>query len=139
MLDGLGKIWNSPNTLVGLVVGGLGLWFGGRVGIGHNAVEFRDSPLMDLFASCGAITLGNVIVYGSRAYGLAEHERVHTLQGQFAGPVYLPLHAIGMALSLLSCPFTSLRRRGCGPFHGHLNFMEGWPGCASLYRSPPRR
>ncbi len=137
MLDGLGKIWNSPNTLVGLVVGGLGLWFGGRVGIGHNAVEFRDSPLMDRFAPCGAITIGNVIVYGSRAYGLAEHERVHTLQGQFAGPAYLPLHALGMALSLLSYPLPLLRRSGCSPFHGRLNFMEGPPTRDCLY--PGRR
>ena len=133
MLDVVGKTWNLPNTGIGLLVGGVGLLFGGRVGIGHNAVEFRDSPLMDVFTRCGAITLGNVIVYGSHAYRLGPHERIHTLQGQFAGPAYLPLNAIGMGLSLLSYPVRALRRPGCGPFHGRLNFMEGWPTKACLY------
>ncbi len=133
LLDGLGKIWSLPNTFIGLALGYAGLAFGGRVGFGHNAVEFRDSPLMDLFSPRGAITLGNVILYGRHAYGLADHERVHTLQGQFAGPAYLPLNAIGMTLSLLSWPLRSLRRPGCGPFHGRLNFMEGWPTRACLY------
>lgn len=133
LLDAAGKIWNLPNTGIGLIFGGAGRLFGGRVGLGHNAVEFRDSPLMDVFTRTGAITLGNVIVYGSRAYWLAEHERIHTLQGQFTGPAYLPLNAIGMALSLLSYPVRALRRPGCGPFHGRLNFMEGWPTKACLY------
>lgn len=139
LLDGLGKVWNLPNTILGLALGVLALPFGGRVGFGHNAVEFLECPLVDRFTPCGALTLGNVILYGSRAYDLAEHERVHTLQGQFVGPAYLPLNAIGMALSLLSWPVKSLRRCGCGPFHGHLNFMEGRPGRASLYRWALRR
>ncbi|TDU31389.1 hypothetical protein DFR24_0757 [Panacagrimonas perspica] len=137
LLDGLGKIWNLPNTILGLSLGVLTLPFGGRLGFGHNAVEFMECPLMDRFAPCGAITLGNVILYGRHAYGLAEHERVHTLQGQFIGPAYLPLNVIGMALSLLSWPVKRLRRPGCGPFHGRLNFMEGHPAKDGLY--PGRR
>jgi hypothetical protein len=143
LLDLAGKAWNLPNTAVGLVLGLLALPFGGRVNLGHNAVEFRECPLMDRLAPRGAITLGNVILYGSRAYALAAHERVHTVQGQFAGPAYLPLHALGMALSLLSWPIARLRRSRCGPFHGRLNFMEGWPTCDELYRgrrpAPPCR
>jgi hypothetical protein len=134
LLDVVGKAWNLPNTAVGLLLGGVALPFGGRVGLGHNAVEFRECPLMDRLAPCGALTLGNVILYGRHAYGLAAHERVHTLQGQVAGPAYLPLHALGMGLSLLSWPVARLRRPRCGPFHGRLNFMEGWPTCAELYR-----
>lgn len=133
LLGSLGKLWNAPNTGVGLIVGGLGRAFGGHVTCAHNAIEFRDSPLMDRFSPCGAIALGNVIVYGSRAYGLAAHERIHTLQGQWLGPAYLPLHALGMTLSLLSWPIAALRRPGCSPVHGRLNFMEGWPSQARLY------
>lgn len=133
LVDLLGKLWNLPNTLLGLLVGGLGHAFGGRVGVAHDAIEFRDNPLMNAFSPCGAITLGNVIVYGSRAYHLAAHEQVHVLQGQFTGPLYLPLAVLGMSLSLLSWPVVRLRRPGCSPFHGRLNFMEGWPSQPCLY------
>lgn len=132
-LDGVGKAWNLPNTAIGLVAGGLSLPFGGRVVLGHNAIEFLDCALMNRFTPRGAITLGNVILYGRHAHGLAAHERIHTLQGQFAGPLYLPLHALGMTLSCLSWPFPKLRRPRCGPFHGRLNFMEGWPTRSVLY------
>lgn len=138
-LDVAGKAWNLPNTMIGVLVGALALPFGGRVGLGHNAIEFRACPLMDAFASHGAITIGNVILYGRHAYELAPHERVHTLQGQFLGPAYLPLNAIGMILSLLSWPIRSLRRPRCGPFHGRLNFMEGWPTRTHLYRGRAER
>jgi hypothetical protein len=133
-LDLVGKAWNLPNTVIGLAFGGATLGFGGRVIVGHNAIEFVDCPLMNRLAPHGAITLGNVILYGRHAHGLGPHERVHTLQGQFAGPAYLPLHALGMSLSLLSWPlFPRLRRPHCGPFHGRLNFMEGWPTRAVLF------
>ena len=138
-LDVVGKAWNLPNTVIGLVAGGLSLPFGGRVVLGHNAIEFLDCALMNRFTPCGAITLGNVILYGRHAHGLEPHERVHTLQGQFAGPLYLPLHALGMTLSCLSWPFPKLRRPRCGPFHGRLNFMEGWPTRAVLYAEDESR
>lgn len=133
LLDLIGKAWNAPNTLIGLCLGGIGQAFGGTVGIAHNAIEFRDNALMNALHPGGAITIGNVIIYGRQAYLLAAHERVHTLQGQFTGPLYLPLNAIGMLLSVLSWPVVGLRRPGCSPFHGHLNFMEGRPRCATLY------
>lgn len=133
LLDVIGKAWNAPNTLIGLCVGGVGHAFGGQLGMANNAIEFRDNALMNAFSPCGAIALGNVIVYGSRAYRLSAHERVHTLQGQWLGPAYLPLNALGMVLSLLSWPIARLRRPGCSPVHGRLNFMEGWPRRDSLY------
>lgn len=133
----LGKVWNFPNTAIGLLLGMAALRFGGRVQLRHNALEFCDCPLMNFFAPGGAITLGNTILYGSRAYRLARHERIHTLQGQVFGPLYLPLNLIGMLLSLLSYPLGSLRRAGCSPFHGRLNFMEGWPTSARLYGVRP--
>lgn len=133
----LGKFWNLPNSVIGFAFGAVALRFGGAVRVGHNALEFTDCPLMDRFNPCGAISLGNVILYGSKAYGLARHECVHTWQGQFLGPLYLPLNALGMSLSLLSYPIASLRRPQCSAFHGRLNFMEGWPFCANLYGQMP--
>lgn len=130
-LDVAGKIWNLPNTAIGLGIGGFGALFGGSVGIGHNAIEFRDNALMDFFNPRGAIVFGNTIIYGRLAYSAAPHERVHTCQGQFLGPAYLPLHAIGMTLSLLSYPIERLRRADA--FHGRLNFMEGSPFSRRLY------
>ena len=137
VLDAIGKTWNLPNTLIGLALGLLGHAFGGRLSWTQGAFEFTGSPLIDRFTPCGAITLGNVILYGSRAYGLAAHERVHLLQGQLTGPAYLPLNALGMTLSLLSYPIVRLRRPRCGPFHGRLNFMEGWPTRPYLYGEAP--
>lgn len=129
----LGKFWNLPNSLIGFLLGAVALRFGGAVQVGHNALEFVQSPLMDRFNPGAAIALGNVILYGSQAYDLAAHERIHTWQGQFLGPLYLPLNALGMVLSLLSYPIKSLRRSHCSPFHGRLNFMEGWPLSPDLY------
>ncbi|MGH8519146.1 MAG: hypothetical protein ACREUE_16980 [Panacagrimonas sp.] len=133
-LDLTGKAWNLPNTGIGLFIGGIALLRGGHVGVAHNAIEVRECPLMNWLAPHGAITLGNVILYGRHAYALAAHERVHTLQGQFTGPAYLPLNLLGMFLSLISWPIKRLRRPHCGPFHGRLNFMEGWPDEPQLYR-----
>lgn len=138
LADVLGKLWNLPNSLIGFALGAIALRFGGAVQVGHNALEFVRSPLMDRFNPGGAIALGNVILYGSAAYRLADHECVHTWQGQFLGPLYLPLNALGMALSLLSYPIPALRRPHCSPFHGRLNLMEGWPLSPALYGTPRR-
>lgn len=60
---------------------------------------------------------------------------IHTFQGQFFGPLYLPLNIIGMFLSLISYPIAPLRRGD--PFHGRLNFMEGSPRNNTLYEYGP--
>jgi hypothetical protein len=131
ILDVAGKIWNLPNTMVGLIIGGVTRIFGGAVGLGHNAIEFRRNPLMDFFNPRGAITFGNVIIYGSDAYSTGRHEIIHTYQGEFWGPAYISLHIIGMTLSLASYPISSLHRRDA--FHGRLNFMEESPFSSDLY------
>lgn len=66
----LGKIWNLPNTALGLLYGGLGHIYG-EVGNllgfykpepemhwGKNGIEFHDNPWM-----LSAMTLGNVVIY----------------------------------------------------------------------------
>ena len=142
-LDIVGKIWNLPNTIIGNVIGGVGHVVGEignalglygpepTIGFGHNAIEFKNNPFM---ASGGAITFGNSIIYGSQAYDHAPHEMIHTYQGQFLGPLYLPVNILGMAASALSYPISSLRRsQYSDPFHGRLNFMEGNPFNSRLY------
>ena len=52
LLDVIGKVWNLPNTLLGLaygVVGHLAGWLRGlrpRISLGNNAIQFHDSGLM---------------------------------------------------------------------------------------------
>jgi RHS repeat-associated protein len=84
-IDIAGKVWNAPNTAVGLVYGGVGHIIGEvgnglnlyapepSINIGNNAIQFINNPLM---RSYEALTLGNTIHYGynsppekSGAYG----------------------------------------------------------------------
>jgi RHS repeat-associated protein len=137
VLDLVGKLWSAPNTAIGLAIGGIGRLAGGEVQLENNSIEFTKSPLMDAFpgGEYGAITFGNVIIYGSYAYAAAPHERIHTFQGQFVGPAYLPLNVLGMSLSALSYPVPQLRRHDY--VHGRLNFMEGSPFSDNLYGTSP--
>jgi hypothetical protein len=153
-----GKLWNLPNTAVGLAYGLVGgvidrtLWLatlgyldlGFSISIGNNAIQFQNHPLQQLFGG-GAITLGNTISYGglptdpaptSVAFAtvpIGQHEIQHTFQGQVLGPLYLPANILGGTASLLGTPFTGLGPAG-SPWHGPLNFMEGGP-----LSVPPRR
>jgi hypothetical protein len=108
----LGILWTLPNTLVGFVVGGIGMMFGARASLRHRdlALVFDHWPVWRR-GHGGALTLGNVIVhtgasldcscvtYAHRA-GLAneprirlcDHERAHVLQYMALGPLFLPLY-----------------------------------------------
>ena len=141
VLDVVGKIWNLPNTIIGVTVGLIGHAIGEvgyllglttnnpSIGFGHNAIEFKNNPLMP---SNGAITIGNAIIYGSGAYGAAPHEMIHTYQGEVLGPLYLPANIIGMTVSVMSYPIQSLR--GPDAFHGKLNIMETNPSTGQLWQ-----
>ncbi len=141
LLDLVGKLWNLPNTLLGLIYGILGhiagLVLGTRpfVSLGNNAVQFHNNALM-----LTAMTLGNVIIYGpSRSpdasnccfcdsppqHTVGREEYRHTLQGQILGPLYLPLHLIGGVMSIFSRPDARLVRR-VDAWHRN-NFMETGP------------
>ena len=113
IFDVVGKIWNLPNTALGLVVGGAGYvvgkvgyalgWYSGNPSIqfGHNGIQFLDNPFI---AEGGALTLGNAISYSegikpgntgayydkSVPYGL--HEEAHTYQSQVLGPAFIPTY-----------------------------------------------
>lgn len=71
----LGKLWNLPNTLLGLAFGGLGHLVGmtgyllglcpwPTISFGNNAIQFENNPFMS-----SAMTLGNVIIYGGTGTG----------------------------------------------------------------------
>jgi len=139
-LDLVGKVWNLPNTAVGLVFGGVGYVAGliqgtnPGISIGNNAIQFTNVPT---WLMPSAITLGNTITYGGQpsdpAYspGLdaatggrviyngttGEHERQHTYQGQLLGPLYLPSNMLGMAAGMI---FN-------GDHHGPANWNERGP------------
>jgi uncharacterized Zn-binding protein involved in type VI secretion len=88
----LGKLWNAPNTALGLAVGGVGQAVGEvgnlfgwcddpTVSIGNNAVQFHDNPLM-----ASAMTLGNVILYGGSETA-QQLDNSHVNAGQVV-PIY---------------------------------------------------
>jgi hypothetical protein len=61
-LGSVGKVWNLPNTVVGVTVGLVGWALGGEAPrTQNNAIVFANSPTMPI----GAITLGNVITVGT--------------------------------------------------------------------------
>lgn len=121
----LGTLWNLPNTAMGLVLGGTGHLVSETVqGVGElmgydlpePELQFKDGNLEfqnNIFMFDGAMTLGNVIMYGKGEKGddnglsgtgwgglgpddiqlghtVRSHEQQHVQQGQILGPLYLP-------------------------------------------------
>lgn len=137
----LGKAWNLPNTLLGLVYGTTGHVVGllagtrPRISLGHNAIQFHGNALM-----LTAMALGNVIIYGPArspqmanlcfrdsppGHTVGREEFRHTQQGEILGPFYLPVHLLAGIISLLSPPHPDLARR-VDAWH-RRNFMEHGP------------
>jgi hypothetical protein len=131
-----GKVWNLPNSLIGLGYGGLGYlagwpskWLGlqedrPRITTGNNAVQFTDNPFT---APDSAITLGNVQVFSGKPADpldnrypptlFGQHEEPHTSQGEQLGPLYLPSNILGGLSGLLID----------GSWHGPHNWNEVGP------------
>ena len=125
----LGKIWNLPNTAIGLIWGVLGLPFGARVSIESNAIQFTGHRLM---IPNRAIALGNTVIYGTQASPsdvgiddnlMRDHERQHTIQGEQLGPLYLLSNLVGGVAGLI------VNRNWYGP----ANWNERGP-----QKHPPR-
>ena len=113
----LGLMWALPNTLLGLIAGGVGLAFGAHV-------HWRPRDLAIVFHNWawgpgGALTLGNVILhtgdtldstcvtYAHRAghceeapIMLADHERAHVYQYMALGLLFLPLYLVCGGISV---------------------------------------
>jgi hypothetical protein len=107
----LGILWTLPNTLIGLIGGGVGLLFGASVEFSHRdfALVFHHWP----WGPGGAITFGNTILhtgdtldsecltYEHRAgrcdhprIKMGDHERAHVYQYMVLGPLFLPLYLV---------------------------------------------
>lgn len=107
----LGSVWTLPNTLIGALLGVVGMTRGARARISDGAVVFHHYP----WGPGGALTLGQVILhtgdsldsrcltYARRAglspdeacedLRLGDHERAHVYQYLLFGPLFLPLYA----------------------------------------------
>ena len=128
----LGKLWASPTTAVGLLVGLVG-WLalrGPRPRVANNAIEFFRNPLVGLLTP--AVTLGNVIIYAESnpSEETQEHERQHTYQAEVLGPAYIPLH-IAFQLVALAYSFRDRSRKYRGlndRVHSPANLLETGPG-----------
>lgn len=117
ILQVLGVLWTSPNTLIGLLLGLAGLPSGAHVHVRPRdfALVFHRWP----WGPGGALTLGNVILhtgdtldarcttYARRAgcldeadIILADHERAHVYQYMALGPLFLPLYGICGGISV---------------------------------------
>lgn len=113
----LGALWAAPNTVLGLVAGGVGMAFGARARWNPRelAVVFHRWP----WGPGGALTLGNTILhtgdtldapcvtYAHRAgrareprITLADHERAHVFQYMVLGPLFLPLYLVCGGISV---------------------------------------
>lgn len=97
----LGIIWASPYTLLGLLLGGIGLCTGGRIQVRGRAIEFYGGGVKWLVTHMPhgqftlAFTLGHTVLGQSDAsLDIArDHETVHVRQferwGPLMGPAYL--------------------------------------------------
>jgi hypothetical protein len=156
--DIAGKVWNAPNTALGLLYGGAGMAAGE---VGHllglqkkapgvqwrnNALQFTNNPL----GGVGALTLGNTTTWVGDPYDptdsrwfengqparepgtrhtYPEHETPHTYQGQQLGPLYLPSNIAGGVMGLLF----DRDKDGHPNWHGPHNWNEAGP-----QSDPPR-
>ena len=94
--------WASPYTFLGLLVGLVGLVFGGRVRIRGRAIEFYDGGIKWFIHRLPngqfilALTLGNVVLGQTDASldGSRKHEAVHIAQYERWGPFTLPAYIV---------------------------------------------
>jgi hypothetical protein len=130
-----GILWTLPNTVLGLLAGGIGIAFGAHAHLAPRdlAIVFHRWP----WGPGGALTLGNVILhtgdsldapcvtYAHRAgHGdeapilLADHERAHVFQYMVLGPLFLPLY--------LMCGGISVRNRFERAADRYARSGRGW-------------
>jgi len=92
--------WAAPNTLVGLLIGSIGLLFGGHVRRSGRAIEFYDGGIKWFLHQLPngqfilAMTLGHAVL-GQTDVSLElsrKHEAVHIAQYERWGPFMIPVY-----------------------------------------------
>lgn len=102
-------LWAAPNTVLGLVLGGVAMLFGAKAQRYRGVVEICGGrvgyALSRLPPALGfsAMTLGHVILAVDRSAlaHLRMHERVHVRQYERWGPLFLPAYLLSSVLQLL--------------------------------------
>ena len=96
----LAVLWASPNSVLGLAVGGLGLLTGGQCQYRRGCLEFFGGSTSWLLAKTPvkaiAMTLGHTIL-GQSAEMLdaaRDHEHVHVRQYERWGPAFIPAYLL---------------------------------------------
>ena len=98
----LAFLWASPYTLLGLLIGGLGLCFGGKARIRGRVIEFYGGGLKWLIHKLPdgqfvmAFTLGHTVIGPTdAALDVArDHELVHVRQFEIWGPLMGPAYLL---------------------------------------------
>ncbi|HET8746276.1 MAG TPA: signal peptide prediction [Ramlibacter sp.] len=101
--------WAVPNTLLGLVLGGVAVLSGATVRRHHGVIEIyggrTGAAVARLPRALGfsAMTLGHVILAVDRSTlaQLRRHEHVHVRQYERWGPLFLPAYLLSSVLQLL--------------------------------------
>ena len=100
LLKIVGIIWASPYTLIGLLIGSIGLLFGSRVQVKGRAIEFYDGGVKWFIHQIPygqykfAFTLGHVILGQTEASVemTRNHEAVYIAQYERLGPLLIPVY-----------------------------------------------
>ncbi len=101
-------LWASPATVVGLIVGAMGLCTGGKVRrIGPTLEVWGGAVtvlLQSRFVHARGMTLGHVIlgVSDSALETIRPHEWVHLRQYERWGPLFLPAYLLSSAVLWLA-------------------------------------
>lgn len=129
----LKKIWALPNTLLGLLFGGVGLLMGAKAhwAADVGVLRFTDMPRkllrsamslghVQLFSIGCFTTLGGDLTPNRMGTPIATEETLHTRQAEVLGPFYLLFYLAGLIISLVTTRST----------HDN-NFMEKAPECGA--------
>jgi hypothetical protein len=101
------RVWAFPNTLLGLIVGYLGVLLGGRLQRVNGCIEFHGKIvswlLTRMLPGCGAaaMTLGHTIL-GQSPEALEitrEHEHIHVRQYERWGPFFIPAYFLASLIA----------------------------------------
>jgi hypothetical protein len=104
----LARLWASPMTLIGLVVGGFTLITGGggqlKCGVWEFYGGFARSFLTWRLVGAKAMTLGHVIIGRDRICldNERDHERAHVRQAEIWGPLFLPAYLAASAVAFMT-------------------------------------